>query len=120
MQELSRLEAAVAPWHRLHGRLEDLAILAELAAAEEDPAAYAPEIQAEIPAAREQLERLEMADLLSGPHNAGNAILEINSGAGGSESCDWVTMLLRMYLRWAERGGYKTEILDETPATSRA
>jgi peptide chain release factor 2 len=115
MQELSRLEQAVAPWHSLRKQLEDLAVLAELAAAESDPAAYAPEIAGEVATAREGVERLEMADLLSGPHDPANAILEINAGAGGTESCDWVTMLLRMYLRWAERRGYRTEILDETP-----
>ena len=90
-------------------------MLAELASDEPDPAAYEPEIEAEIPGIRGDLERLEMADILSGEHDSANAIAEINAGAGGTEACDWVTMLLRMYLRWAERQGYKTEILDETP-----
>jgi len=92
-----------------------LAVLAELASAEADPAAYEPEIEAELPGIRAALEQLEMADILSGEHDSANAIVEINAGAGGAEACDWVTMLLRMYLRWAERHNYQTEILDETP-----
>jgi peptide chain release factor 2 len=105
----------VAPYHALYRRLEDLAVLAELSAAEDDPAPYEAEIETELLPARRQLEDLEMADLVSGEHDGSNAIVEINAGAGGTEACDWVTMLLRMYLRWAERRGYKTEILDETP-----
>jgi peptide chain release factor 2 len=115
MQELAKLEAAVAPWQRVHQRIEDLRVLAELAAGEAEPESYAPEIERDLEEARQWLADLEMADLLSGEHDASNAIVEINAGAGGTESCDWVTMLLRMYLRWAERRGYKTEILDETP-----
>ncbi len=115
LQELSRLETAVAPYHRLHGRLEDAAVLAELAASEEDPTAHAPELEAELSRARIALRELEMADILSGEHDHSNAIIEINAGAGGTDACDWVTMLLRMYLRWAEQRGFKTEILDETP-----
>jgi peptide chain release factor 2 len=115
LREMSHLDEAVRPWHHLSSRMEDLAVLAELAAAEQDPAEYEPEIERELPALREELDRLEMADILSGEHDAANAIVEINAGAGGTEACDWVTMLLRMYLRWAERRGYRTEILDETP-----
>ena len=56
--------------------------------------------------------RLELETLLSGEHDSSNAIMEINAGAGGTEACDWADMLLRMYLRWAERQGYRTEILN--------
>jgi peptide chain release factor 2 len=115
MQELAKLEAAIDPWQRVHQRVEDLRVLAELATAEEEPESFAPEIERDLEEARQWLADLEMADLLSGEHDSSNAIVEINAGAGGTESCDWVTMLLRMYLRWAERRGYKTEILDETP-----
>ena len=55
---------------------------------------------------------LELSTLLSGEHDRSNAIIEINAGAGGTEACDWVSMLLRMYLRWAERKGYSAEIID--------
>jgi peptide chain release factor 2 len=115
MQELSRLETAVEPWRRVHQRVEDLGVLAELAAAEADPESYEAEIARDLAEAREWASELEMAGLLSGEHDAANAIMEINAGAGGTEACDWVTLLLRMYLRWAERRGYKAEILDETP-----
>jgi peptide chain release factor 2 len=61
------------------------------------------------------LEDLETKVLLSGEHDAGNAIIEIGAGAGGTEACDWAQMLCRMYLRWAERRGFKAEILSESP-----
>jgi peptide chain release factor 2 len=115
MQELARLEAAVSPWQRVHQRVEDMQVMAELAAAEADPDSYEAEIARDLAEAREWASELEMAGLLSGEHDAAHAIMEINAGAGGTEACDWVTLLLRMYLRWAERRGYKAEILDETP-----
>jgi peptide chain release factor 2 len=115
MQELARLEGQLGPWQRVHQRLEDLKLLAELAAGEADPENYAAEIARDLDEAREWLAELEMGNLLSGEHDAASALMEINAGAGGTESCDWVTMLLRMYLRWAERRGLKAEILDQTP-----
>src|SRR5579875_370413 len=63
----------------------------------------------------ERLDRIERATLLRGEHDARNAILSIHAGAGGTESQDWVEMLLRMYLRWAEEHGYRTEIVDVSP-----
>jgi peptide chain release factor 2 len=96
-------------------RLEDVRVLAELAQEEADPETYEAELQGELATVREKLSELEIADLLSGEHDAANAIMEINAGAGGTEACDWVSMLLRMYLRWAERHRYKVDILDETP-----
>jgi peptide chain release factor 2 len=113
MQEMSRLEAVVEPWHGLRRRLDDAAVLLDLAEAEEDPASYVPEIESELATLRKEWGKLEMADILSGPHDSASAIMEINSGAGGTESCDWVTMLLRMYLRWAERTGIQADIVDE-------
>ena len=61
------------------------------------------------------LDRYELDTLLSGEHDDRTALVEINAGAGGSEACDWASMLLRMYLRWAEERGYKVEMLNETP-----
>jgi peptide chain release factor 2 len=115
MQELSRLELVVDPWHQLHRRLEDAGVLLELAREESEPEALFPEVQGELERVRAEYDRLEMTDILSGPHDAANALFEINAGAGGTESCDWATMLLRMYLRWAERNGLKAEILSEVP-----
>lgn len=62
-----------------------------------------------------ELDRYELKTLLSGEHDARNALIEINAGAGGSEACDWASILFRLYTRWAERQGYKVEILSETP-----
>lgn len=62
-----------------------------------------------------ELDQYELDTLLSGDHDDRNALVEINAGAGGSEACDWAAMLYRMYLRWAERRGFKTELLSETP-----
>jgi peptide chain release factor 2 len=114
MQELARLETIVSPWQEVRRRLEDVRVLAELAQEEAEPEAYEADLQSELTAVREKLAELEIADLLSGEHDAANAIMEINAGAGGTEACDWVSMLLRMYLRWAERHQYKVDILDET------
>lgn len=113
MQELARLEGASTPWHDLQRRLRDSLEMLELAAEEEDPEVYAAEVKSELEQLREEYQRLEMADILSGKHDPADAIMEINAGAGGTEACDWVTLLLRMYLRWAERKGIKTEIIDE-------
>jgi peptide chain release factor 2 len=113
MQELDRLEAAVDPFVRVCRRLEDVQVLIELAAEEEDPESHEPEVLRELEAARAAYAELEMADLLSGPHDAANAIMEVNAGAGGTEACDWAQMLLRMYVRWAERRGFKAEVVEQ-------
>jgi peptide chain release factor 2 len=115
MQELARLETIVAPWEEVRRRLDDTRGMIELAQEEADPEAYAADLRAELDAVRERLGELEIADLLSGEHDPSNAILEVNAGAGGTEACDWVAMLVRMYVRWAERHGYKVDLLDETP-----
>ena len=93
-------------------KLEDLQVFVELASEEEENGSYVEEINTELNAAKEMLEKLELQTLLGDEHDQSDAIMEINSGAGGTESCDWVQMLLRMYLRWAERHGYFTEIID--------
>jgi peptide chain release factor 2 len=115
MQELARLETIVAPWEEVRRRLDDARVLIELAQQEADPEAFEADLSAELDAVRKRLGELEIADLLSGEHDAANAIMEVNAGAGGTEACDWVAMLVRMYLRWAERHGYKVDLVDETP-----
>ncbi len=72
------------------------------------------ELEKEISAIEESVDRLELNTLLSGKYDHGNALLAIHAGAGGTDSQDWAAMLERMYLRWAERQGYTTEILDRT------
>lgn len=93
--------------------MEDIAVLAELI--EDEEGADAREVREEIDTAEREYERLELDTLLSGEHDSSSAIVEINAGAGGTEACDWADMLLRMYLRWAERRGYKTQILNQVP-----
>jgi peptide chain release factor 2 len=114
MQELARLEAVVGPWQEVRQRLDDARVLIELAQEEADPESVENDLRAELDGVRARLADLEIADLLSGEHDAANAIVEINAGAGGTEACDWVSMLFRMYLRWAERKGYKVDIVDQT------
>jgi peptide chain release factor 2 len=72
------------------------------------------ELESEAGKLEKQIERLELSTLLSGPYDKGNALLSINSGAGGTDAQDWGEMLLRMYLRWTEKNGYSTEILDRS------
>lgn len=115
MQEISRLEMAVDPWFSIRRRLDDAATLVEMAQEEDDPEAYAEEVRSELEQVRSEWEKLEAADILSGPHDMANAYMEINSGAGGTEACDWTSMLLRMYLRWAEDHGIQAEIVDQVP-----
>ncbi len=82
---------------------------------DDEESSDAVEVREELAAVEAAYERLELETLLSGEHDSANAILEINAGAGGTEACDWADMLLRMYLRWAERRGYRTEILNTVP-----
>jgi len=113
LKRLSKLKASIEPVENLMSRVEDLQVLAELVA--EDDETEAAQIREELAVLEADYERLELETLLSGEYDAANAIMEINSGAGGTEACDWVDMLLRMYLRWAERRGYKTTILNSVP-----
>lgn len=112
LRRLSQLKEFVEPWLGLGKKLEDLRTFADLASEEEDDGSYVEEIEKELNEARAMLESLELSTLLSGEHDRSDAILEINAGAGGTEACDWVEMLLRMYLRWAERRGFSAEIID--------
>lgn len=94
--------------------LKDALELAELAEMEGDQAML-DEVQASLAGVRERAAKLELESLLSGEADANDCFVEVNSGAGGTESQDWANMLLRMYTRWAEQHGYKVELLDETP-----
>ena len=112
LRRLSQTKESAQPWIDLGKKLEDLRIYVELVADEEESESYAPEIEKDVAEARAMMEKLELSTLLSGEHDKSDAILEINSGAGGTEACDWVQILLRMYLRWAESNGFKAEIID--------
>ncbi len=114
MRRLADLRTETVPWLELQRRVGDVADLLELALAEDDQT-LAAELAAEVPALREQLAHLEFRLQLSGPYDRGNAILAVHARAGGTEAQDWAQMLMRMYLRWGERRGYKTEVLDLSP-----
>ena len=112
MQELSTLQEQVKVWDELKQRAQDILELYEMA--EDDPAMLT-ELEQEVTALEKELEEREFTLALSGKYDAGSAILSIHAGAGGTEAQDWAAMLLRMYLRWAEKKGYKTTITDLTP-----
>ncbi|HEV2022647.1 MAG TPA: peptide chain release factor 2 [Terriglobales bacterium] len=109
MRERKRLETALATEADLERRTADLAAYFELAREGESVEA---DLKREIGTLRELVEKLETQTLLSGEHDARNAIVTIHPGAGGTESQDWAEMLLRMYLRWAERQGFETALND--------
>jgi peptide chain release factor 2 len=112
MREKKRLEDMLATERDLIRRSDDIAAYFELASEGENVAA---DLGREIASLRQLVDRLETESLLSGPNDALNAIVTIHPGAGGTESQDWADMLLRMYLRWAERQGFETVLYDYQP-----
>ena len=115
MRQLAKQKGVVQQWRELEKKMADIAELITLASEEEDTSLEA-EIQSEIEKVASRLDELELERAFSGEYDARNAILAIHAGAGGTESQDWAEILLRMYLRWAERRGYKAEVLDISPA----
>ena len=105
---LKALRATTDPWNELSAELEDAIELSELAEEAEDLSELAETAQQ----LEQRFDRLEFRVMLSGEHDAGPAIISINPGAGGIESCDWAEMLLRMYTRWAERSKFKAESIE--------
>ena len=111
MQELKNLKDTVDEFRGLEEKKEEIEILLEMGY-EENDASVIPEIEEALQALTDKLEEMRLATLLSGEYDGDNAILTLHAGAGGTESCDWAGMLYRMYMRWAERKGYSTEVLD--------
>ena len=101
----------VNTFYSLEGEVEELAVAFELILEEPDADLQA-ELESQIEEVSEHLNKFELEILLSGPYDANNAILELHPGAGGTESQDWAEMLYRMYTRYAERKGFKIEVLD--------
>ena len=114
LREKRKLEREIDFFDETQALLSDAGVLIELAA-EEDDADTAVEAATKVAELRERLDEAELRRLLSGPHDASDAIVSINAGAGGTEACDWAEMLLRMYQRWCERHGYRVELLDVQP-----
>jgi peptide chain release factor 2 len=113
MRERQQLATGIERQRAMERRLADGQELAELAEAEGDEATLA-EVVADLGALKDEIARLQLESLLSGEADANDAFLEVNAGAGGTESCDWAEMLLRMYLRWAEQHGHKVEWVEES------
>ena len=109
MKRISDLKDEICLWEGLDNSIQtylDLAVSGD--------ESMRTDLESEAEKLEKQLERLELSTLLSGPYDKGNALLYINSGAGGTDAQDWGEMLLRMYLRWAEKNGFSTEILDRS------
>ena len=112
---LSWLQAELRRVEELRSRLDDVAVLHELAEGEDDPPARA-EVDAELTSLRHSIDELEVRTLLSGEYDNREALVTVQSEAGGVDAADWAQMLLRMYLRWAERHGHPTEVYDTSYA----
>lgn len=113
MRERTKLEQALSSYRAIHGELTDNVDILELAEAEGDRA-MVQEAERALEALRDKAAQRELESLLSGEADPNDCYLEVNAGAGGTEAQDWAEMLLRMYARWAEKRGYKVELLEET------
>jgi len=109
LRELKFLKDCVDPFEKNTAKIQELRELAEISAEEEE---FLKQIQAELGVLERDVAALEIKALLSGQFDRNNAILSINAGAGGTESCDWANMLLRMYTRWAESKGHRVIVVD--------
>ena len=115
IDESNSIKGWLEPWRALDGRVSDLRTLVELLE-EEDDAELAAEFGSGVADLTKGVETLELRTMLQGEDDHRGAIVTIHPGAGGLESQDWAQMLVRMYTRWAERGGFTVEILDLQPA----
>ncbi len=111
MKEAKNLKDTVEGFKDLERQYEDIEVMIEMGYEENDPELI-PEIRQMLDTFIEELEGLRISTLLSGQYDSSNAILRLNAGAGGTESCDWCGMLYRMYCRWADKKGFSTEVLD--------
>lgn len=111
MKELKALKNVIEGYHSLESAYDDIATLLEMGY-EEDDASLIPEIEEELKTFIERYEELRISTLLSHEYDRDSAILTLHAGAGGTESCDWASMLYRMYLRWADKKGFSSEVID--------
>ena len=109
---LKGLRAVIVPWGEIASALEDIEVLFELAVEEDDAPAF-EEVTRELADLTGRLEKIEFQALMSDPHDPGGCYLSIHAGAGGTDACDWASMMLRMYGRWIEVQGLKAELVDE-------
>ena len=111
-QERTQLNDKLDAWNDLEGQGEEISLLLDMALEEKDESQEA-DLVAKIRGLTRALDAYEVKRTLSGTHDAGNAIVDIHAGAGGTESQDWASILLRMYLRYADRSGLKAQIVDQ-------
>ena len=110
-QEVTGLKETVSGYEDLACRYEDLEMLWQLGMEESDESVY-PEVVEMLQGLKKDIEHLELTLMLSGEYDTNDAILTLHAGAGGTEAQDWAQMLLRMYVRWAEKNSYKVETMD--------
>ena len=111
MKEAKNLKDTVEGFKELETAYEDIGLMIEMGY-EENDASLIPEIGEMLSDFTQKLDKLRLSTLLTGEYDHCNAILRLNAGAGGTESCDWCSMLYRMYCRWADSRGFSTEVLD--------
>jgi len=113
MRELAQMKKTVSKWRGLERKVADIVELIKIAG--EEDTSLEDELRSEVELLSTQLDEMELELAFSEEYDSRNAVLAIHAGAGGTESQDWAEMLLRMYLRWAERHGFRSEILDTSP-----
>ena len=111
VQELKQLKDTAAAYKALEDQYEEIEVLMEMAE-EEGDTSLIPDIQETLDTLTADLEKMRISTLLTGEYDRDNAILTLHAGAGGTEACDWASMLYRMYCRWAEQHGYSVKVLD--------
>ncbi len=111
MAELAVLKNTIEGYNKLEKQFDDIGALIEMVE-EENDTSLVSEVAEELQSFKEAFDDLRISTLLNGPYDKDNAILTLHAGAGGTESCDWAGMLMRMYTRWADKRGFKTEVLD--------
>jgi peptide chain release factor 2 len=115
VEEVSRLRSLINPFRELEREIDDFEVLQQLAV-EENNETHRSQAERDVAAEHDRLlhklEEFELRQFLAGENDSANAFLTIHSGAGGTESCDWADMLLRMYQRWIERSGFKSQTVD--------
>jgi peptide chain release factor 2 len=114
MRRLSALKEETETWRGLELRANELMEIVDISLQEED-ASLEGEVRSEVDRISSDLDRLDFELLLGGEYDRRDALIGVHAGAGGTESQDWAEMMLRMYLRWAERRGYRAEVLDTSP-----
>ncbi|MBQ1290923.1 MAG: peptide chain release factor 2 [Lachnospiraceae bacterium] len=111
MKQLKELQKTVEDADGLSAAYDDIMMLIEMGNEDDDPSVI-PGIRAELDAFEAKLEEIRLSTLLTGEYDDSNAIISLNAGAGGTESCDWCSMLYRMYTKWADKKGYSVEVLN--------